>query len=698
MITKNESDKLRHSLSAIKEAFSAADMPEIVVLDTGSSDSSIEVAKEFTDRVFSYEWKDDFASAKNTAIDHATNDSVMILDTDEYITEADINSILGFFSGGKKNSLGLIKRINHFFTNGEERTGSEYIPRIFSRREFCYEGKIHEQLVPLTDSPVVRQRVSLTIDHDGYNLSEEDIRKKADRNIALLEKEEKTPYILYQLGKSYYYKGDFNTAAERFSEALAFDLDEHLEYVIDMVVSYGYSLINSGREEEALNLSGVYETFKDDADYLFVMGLIYMKNALFEEAVSCFLDASKKNEARIEGVTSYLSFYNIGVIFECLSMFKEAAQYYERSGDYAPSKERLKALSKRKKTALFLPYKSAMWDSLESVYLEIKKDDSFNTIVSSIPYFSVDPGTGEAKECVDTDYPSDVLLTDIKELNIPALRPDVIFIHNPYDGANKVTSVHPDYYSDKLKEYTDELIYIPYFASPNGMTADYSMLPAYKNADHWIVTSDAFKESAKSSPYYEKMIPLGSPKYDRVIRLCKEKGNRSPKKRIMICVTLSTVLSDSKRYIESMKNLLSYMCSRDDVETVLRPHPLLLSTLRTLKSEDFSVWDSLIKEYEKKDNFVLDLTPDISEAVSNCDGEIDDGSSVRSLFMIAKKPAKLSYFAGETIDDIKDFTDRVVSDNADEIVETNYNAISVWAANPDGTCGKKIFEWVKSIL
>ena len=69
-----------------------------------------------------------------------------------------------------------------------------------------------------------------------------------------------------------------------------------------------------------------------------------MNNARFEEAVEAFLKATKYKESRNVGANSYMAFYNIGVIYECLGMTDEEKRYYEMCGEYGPAEERLKEL------------------------------------------------------------------------------------------------------------------------------------------------------------------------------------------------------------------------------------------------------------------------------------------------------------------------------------------------------------------
>lgn len=135
-------------------------------------------------------------------------------------------------------------------------------------------------------------------------------------------------------------------ACEYFSQGLSYDLNPRLEYVIDMVETYGYALINSGRAGEALFFENIYDAFGDSADFQFLMGLIYMNNSRFEEAVAEFLKATNHKECRNSGANSYAAYYNIGVIYECLGQVDEAWKYYKKCGNYEPAVKRLIAIRK----------------------------------------------------------------------------------------------------------------------------------------------------------------------------------------------------------------------------------------------------------------------------------------------------------------------------------------------------------------
>ena len=115
---------------------------------------------------------------------------------------------------------------------------------------------------------------------------------------------------------------------------------------------------------------------------------------------------------------------------------------------------------------VFLPYKVSMWDSMETVWKAADKDPDCDAYVVPIPYFDKDQEGNLAVEHYEGDqYPPDVPVTDYRTFRLEDKKPDAVFIHNPYDQNNILTSVHPDFYSSRLKKYADQLVYLPYYTT-----------------------------------------------------------------------------------------------------------------------------------------------------------------------------------------------------------------------------------------
>lgn len=365
IITKNEQQNIERCLKSLQPYGM-----EVVVVDTGSTDDTKKVAAGYTENLYDFVWCDDFAAAKNFAISKATNPYVLMMDSDEYIEALDV-VLLERQLKGNFQKVGRVRCHNIFSRDGVMGGNWEWINRVFAKDMFHYQGRIHEQVVALDGMKYETYLTPIEIGHTGYDLSEEARRQKAERNITLLERElerllkergvqsvqedferqpvpdedNAIPYTVYQLGKSYYMAREFELACEYFSQGLSYDLNPKLEYVIDMVETYGYALVNSGRAEDAIFFEDIYEEFGGTADFQFLMGLIYMNNARFEDAIAEFLKATEHKNCRNQGANSYAAYYNIGVIYECIGDMDKARTYYKKCGDYASAKTRLEALN-----------------------------------------------------------------------------------------------------------------------------------------------------------------------------------------------------------------------------------------------------------------------------------------------------------------------------------------------------------------
>ena len=342
IITRDQSVKLHRCLQEL----SKFDF-EKVILDTGSRDNSIEVAGQFSKNVHEFEWCDDFSAAKNAAISFASHDMIMFLDTDEYLQTFDEKKFLSQEEENRDN-IGRIHFFNSYTQDGLEMQFEEWLGRIFDRRIYRYSGKIHEQLTPIFEDREVKYYNSLaSVIHDGYDLTKEELQIKADRNRRLLlseiEKDPSDPYMYYQLGKSEYAVKRYEEAARYCKNALDLSPSFELKYVEDLIESYGYALLNTSRAEQALSeLSAFWDNFSNSADFAFLMGLILMNNAKFDEAVNTFVAATRLGESRVRGAGSFMAWYNAGVIREVQGQKKEAKKFYKKCGSYPPAIEGLK--------------------------------------------------------------------------------------------------------------------------------------------------------------------------------------------------------------------------------------------------------------------------------------------------------------------------------------------------------------------
>ncbi|AKA70290.1 glycosyltransferase [Clostridium scatologenes] len=343
MIVKNEEKSLKKCLSKV-----ASFVDEIIIVDTGSIDDTKDIALEFTDKVYDFKWCNDFSKARNYSISKAAGEWILVLDADEIVNDFFRYSVDQFINNPlNKNKVGRIKRINIMEDSFESKKYTEWVNRLFNKNYFYYDGIIHEQITSRDKQNYETEKLDITADHIGYTKEVLSRSNKIKRNIDMLKSaislNSEDPYLYYQLGKSYYMLKDYKTASLYFEKALTFDIDYYLEYVSDLVETYGYSLINSGRYSDALIIENTSEIYENNPDFQFIMGLIYMNNAMFEKAVSKFLHCTKFPYGKVEGVTSFSAYYNIGVIYDVLGVKDKALQYYRMCGEYEPALKRIKA-------------------------------------------------------------------------------------------------------------------------------------------------------------------------------------------------------------------------------------------------------------------------------------------------------------------------------------------------------------------
>ncbi len=366
IIARNEEQHIEECLKRIKPYHY-----EIVLVDTGSTDKTLEIAAKYTDKIYHFDWINDFSAAKNFAVLKASNDWILSLDCDEYLEHLDEKELSGLMAQYPERAGRILLR-NRFRQNGLTNFENVRLCRFFNRKYYCFSGKIHEQVTPLADFrtgngkapdggfsvykdmtatslPIPVYAAPITVLHVGYDGSEEEMQAKSRRNIALLEQELKTAgpdaYLYYQLAQSCMKLKDYEKAYEWFNLGLSMDIEPSQDYVQNMVESYGYCLLDMKRFQEALQLENIYEVFAVRADFVFLMGLIYMNNGLFTEAVEEFIKCTSMEQFSVEGINSYRAYYNIGVIYECTGQKDEARKYYRKCGGFEMARKRLRELT-----------------------------------------------------------------------------------------------------------------------------------------------------------------------------------------------------------------------------------------------------------------------------------------------------------------------------------------------------------------
>lgn len=182
LIVKNEEKFLVQCLKSIRDI-----AQQIIIVDTGSTDRTIEIAREFGAEIYTREWSDDFSAARNAALEHASGDWVLILDADEELPADQHAKLLADMTNAKVMAYRL-----PLVNSGQEAEGQSFVPRLFRNMPGgCYSGRIHEQVFPslLTCCKSWGLKTAMgsaQILHHGYNKDMMRDRNKIQRNLKLL--------------------------------------------------------------------------------------------------------------------------------------------------------------------------------------------------------------------------------------------------------------------------------------------------------------------------------------------------------------------------------------------------------------------------------------------------------------------------------------------------------------------------------
>ncbi len=297
---------------------------------------------------------------------------------------------------------------------------------------------------------------------------------------------------------------------------------------------------------------------------------------------------------------------------------------------------------------LFLPYQAAMWDSLESIWLSCQQDNRCECYVIPIPYYKFD----SAKNIWELSYeggkfPNYVPITDFATFDLEQNCPDIAYIHNPYDDGNRVTRIEPKFFSRNLKKHVNTLVYVPYFVNSGFVSDGQLYCPAYAHVDYIIGQSEEHKQAFNKLPYYNKVLPLGSPKFDRLINMIRD-GVELPddwqdmlknKHKVLLNTSISSLLTYGELVIKKLKYVFESIQKNENIILIWRPHPLLEATFKSMRQELWQEYLALKNYFIENNIGILDTTSDITKTIAICDAYIGDmNSSITTLFMVSGKP------------------------------------------------------------
>lgn len=320
VIAKNESRCIERCLRSAQPF-----VDRMLVLDTGSTDGTPELARACGAEVHFFEWIDDFSAARNRALDLAEADWNLFLDADEWL---DPQSEFKWPAQPSQAQLGLVRMMNLDQSTGMNLPVSSWLPRLLPRG-VRYEGRIHEQ--PASALP--RFRSGLTVLHDGY--LKEQLHKKQGRNRRLLAQALQAtpddPYLLYQFGTEHEGAKEYAAAADLYQKAITL-LTIRPAYEHSLVVRTIHCLGQAGRIDQALAMIEHWqERYQHSPDFHFAAGNVFLDQAVGQPSLAMDLWLPRaieswqrcleigdqpELEGSMRGRGSFLAARNLKVVFE----------------------------------------------------------------------------------------------------------------------------------------------------------------------------------------------------------------------------------------------------------------------------------------------------------------------------------------------------------------------------------------------
>lgn len=349
MIVKDEEPWIARSLLSVQEA-----VDEVIVVDTGSRDRTMDIAHSLGAKVLQFPWPESFAEARNYSLRHATGKWVMWMDADEEIALAEAPK-LRQVSSVMNSKLASLETV-HFSSTFRPEPHEAYRLnqcRLFRNGEgFHFTGGIHEQLSlsglhgrENIDTPFL---LPVRLFHYGYLQSVTSLKSKHERNLKLLQQStadnpNPDPWSLYHIASEYQRIGEYENAFRQVNLAIAVSLGEKkLPSSLFYKLKYGCLLALGSFREGWPGIDKAIGLYPDYVDLHLDKGCILMHIGQVEAAISAFehcltLGENALHYMVLKGAGTFYPCYYLGNCYELLGMPDEAIDWYRRALEYSPA-------------------------------------------------------------------------------------------------------------------------------------------------------------------------------------------------------------------------------------------------------------------------------------------------------------------------------------------------------------------------
>lgn len=331
MIVKNEEESLDKCLASVAQI---AD--EIIIVDTGSTDRTKEIASKYTDLIYDYTWKDDFSAARNFAFDKATKDYILWLDADDYIENGDREKFIRL----KNNFETSIDSVTMKYIISRDENGNPLFYSVRNRlvkrvNNFRWYGKVHEYL-----------EVYGNIYDSDISIVHNKVKQTFDRNIQIYEEMLKkgdifTPRDLFYYANELCDHKRYNEAIEYYNRFI----DTNRGWIEDILYSLGkladcYETIGDNEKRDQV----IYKSFEYDCprpEFCCRLGYKFLMENKLNQAVFWYEQAIKSDKPTQgfvnKAVSTWLPHIQLCVCYYKLGQIEKSFMHNEEAAKYIPN-------------------------------------------------------------------------------------------------------------------------------------------------------------------------------------------------------------------------------------------------------------------------------------------------------------------------------------------------------------------------
>ncbi|MGQ3379122.1 tetratricopeptide repeat-containing glycosyltransferase family 2 protein [Priestia endophytica] len=336
MIVKDEEDTIERCLNSVKEL-----CDEIIIVDTGSTDKTKELARRYTKKLFDFKWVHHFAKARNFAFSKATKDYILWLDADDVILKDDLQKLLLLKQTLDQSVDAVMMPYNLAFDSSGNVTFSSKRHRLVKRsRNFQWIGAVHEYLA--VGGKIIRQDAAVT--HRSTKT------EKSDRNLKIYQqnlKDGKTfsPRDLYYYANECFDHSLYDEAIAHYEKFLKSGLG-WIEDCISACDKLAEIFIRKNEQDKAIKAA--LRSFEYDlprAEHCCKLGYIYLTQQNIDKAIFWYDLATKLDIQRAENTGGFVQkdYYTwiphiqLCVCYDRIGNIEEAFEHNEKAREYAPT-------------------------------------------------------------------------------------------------------------------------------------------------------------------------------------------------------------------------------------------------------------------------------------------------------------------------------------------------------------------------